>query len=157
MKSHYLSNQIGRIVLASFFLLGLGVLSTVSAQGQWPYGQGRDRDRDYRRDRDYGRNGRNDQISQMAVNDGFQDGIYTGQRDAQTRKNYDPQRSHFYRNGHGGNGRYSNNGRYGNGYGYEQAYREGFLRGYDQGYRQYGGYNNRRRNNGNNGRWPFPW
>ena len=78
-----------------------------------------------------------------------------GSNDAQRGQNYDPQRSHFYRNGHGGYGGYGNNGRYGGGYQYEQAYRQGFLQGYDQGFRRNGGYNNRR-NNGNYGR-RFPW
>src|SRR2546425_9880710 len=55
MKSHYLSNKIGRILLVLSFLISVGALSTVSAQGQWPRGRDRDqrdRDRDYRRDRD---------------------------------------------------------------------------------------------------------
>jgi len=161
MKSHYLRNKLGRIVLSLFFLISIGVVSSASVQAQWwPQNQNRrDRDdRDYRRSRDNRRNDRgygNDrygQINQVAMNDGYQDGIYTGQRDAQRGQNYDPQRSHFYRNGHGDNGRYSNNGRYGGGYQYEQAYRDGFLRGYDQGFRQFA-RNNRR--NGNYGRWPF--
>ena len=160
MKSHYLRNKLGRIVLSLFFLISIGVLAGTSAQAQWwPQDQRRDRDRDYRRNRDY-RNDRygQNQIYQIAVNDGYRDGVYTGQRDAQRGQNYNPQRSHFYRNGHGDNGRYSNNGRYGGGYAYEQAYREGFVRGYDEGFRQFSrnnrGYRNR---NGNNGRWPFPW
>ena len=53
--------------------------------------------------------------------------------------------------GHGNSGGY-----YGNGYQNPQAYRSGFLRGYDEGFRRNGGYN--RRNNGNYGRRsPFPW
>jgi hypothetical protein len=90
-------------------------------------------------------------ISQVAVNQGIQDGIYTGSRDAQRGQSYNPQRSHFYKNGHGDNGGY---GRYGNSYQYQQAYRQGFLRGYDQGFRQYGGYN---RGRNTNNRFPFPW
>ena len=166
MKSHYLRSKLGRIVLSLSFLISIGVLAGTSVQAQgWP----QDRDRDYRRDRDdrdyrrnrgYGndRSGQNG-IYQIAMNDGYRDGVYTGQRDGQRGQNYDPQRSHFYRNGHGDNGRYSNNGRYGGGYQYEQAYRDGFLRGYNEGYRQYS-RNNRNRNrngNGNYGRWPFPW
>lgn len=134
----------------------------------------RDRDRDYRRDRDrdddeddwrYGRNrndnwrrnGGYDNAYQMAAQQGYQDGLYTGQNDAQRGQNYNPQRSHFYRNGHGeGGGYYGNNGRYGDSQ-FKQAYRQGFLQGYDQGFRQYGGYNRNRRSNGNYGRWPFPW
>jgi hypothetical protein len=163
MKSHYLRHKLGRIVLSLSFLISIGVLSGTAVQAQWwPTDQNRrDRDRDYRRNRDYDRDRgyRNDRynqnINQIALNDGHRDGVYTGQRDAQRGQSYNPQRSHFYRNGHGDNGRYSNNGRYGGGYRYEQVYRQGFLRGYDQGFRQYARSNNRR--NGNNGRWPFPW
>jgi hypothetical protein len=157
MKSEYLRTNIGRALLALSFIVGIGLVSTSAVQAQWPYG--RDRDRDYRRDRDngqYDRYGRNNGGYQIAVNQGYQDGINTGSRDAQRGQNYDPQRSHFYRNGHGGNGNYGGNGRYGNRYEFQQAYRQGFLRGYQEGYRQYGGY---RRNNGNNGnygrRWPW--
>jgi len=171
MNSHYLSRAIGRIALASFFLIGIGLVAGTTAQaqqwpygGQWPYGQ--DPYRQNRRDRDddwrYRRNGQYGNVSQLAYNQGYQDGTYTGANDAQRRQNYNPQRSHYYRNGHGDNGNYGgyggyggygNNGRYGNRYEYQQAYREGFLRGYDQGYRQYGGYNRR----GNYGRFPWPW
>jgi hypothetical protein len=144
-------------------MIGIGLVSSTAVQAQW-WPQNQDRDRDYRRDRDqnddwrYRRNGRYDNVYQMAVNQGYQDGIYTGQNDAQRGQNYNPQRSHFYRNGHGdGGGYYGNNGRYGDRQ-FQQAYRQGFLQGYDQGFRQYGGYNrNRRTNNGNYGRWPFPW
>ena len=182
MKSHYLRKKLGRIVLALSFLISIGVLAGTTAQAQrWPddqNGRNRDwenqrnrdrdprnrdwgdwnRDRDYRNDRGRNNRGRNDRygqdIYQVAQNDGYRDGIFTGQRDAQRGQNYNPQRSHFYRNGHGDNGQYSNNGRYGGGYRYEQVYREAFLRGYEQGYRQFA-RNNRRNGNGNYGRWPF--
>jgi hypothetical protein len=184
MKSHYLRHRIGRILLALSFLVAIGVTASTVVQAQWPNDRRdrrdrRERDRDYRRDRDrdrddysrnrdyrrndqYGRNGGyggygNDgygNIAQAAVNQGFQDGLYTGSRDAQRRQSYNPQRSHFYRNGHGDNGGY---GGYNNSYQFQQAYRNGFLRGYDQGFQRYGGYNNNRRSNGNYGRFPFPW
>ncbi|MGZ5435614.1 MAG: hypothetical protein ACXW3F_06110 [Pyrinomonadaceae bacterium] len=108
-----------------------------------------DDDGRYRGNSGYGNNGN---ISQAAVNRGYQDGTYTGSRDAQRGQSYNPQRSHFYKNGHGDNGGY---GSYGNSYQYQQAYRQGFLRGYDQGFRQYGGYNRSR--SGTNNRSPFPW
>ncbi len=135
-----------------------------------------DRNRDYRRNDQYGRNGGYGNggygnggygnggygnggyggyggYNQVAMNQGYQDGLYTGSNDAQRGQGYNPQRSHFYRNGHSDNGYYGNNGRYGNGSGSSQAYRQGFLRGYDEGFRRYGG---NRRNNGNYGRrWPF--
>ena len=127
----------------------------------------RDEDRDYRRNDQYRRNDRYGRdggyggyggygnVYQVALNQGFQDGLYTGSSDAQRGQNYDPQRSHFYRNGHGDNRRYGGYGN--NNYQYQQAYRNGFLRGYDQGFQRYGGYNNNRRRNGNYGRFPFPW
>ena len=180
MKAHYFSQRIGRVLAALFFVISIGFVSSSAVQAQWwPNATGQ-RDRDYRReqerqvrrDRERRRNeewrrrnrNRNDDdwryrgntgygnISQAAVNQGIQDGIYTGSRDAQRGQSYNPQRSHFYKNGHGDNGGY---GRYGNNYQYQQAYRQGFLRGYDQGFRQYGGYNRSR--SGTYNRFPFPW
>ena len=52
---------------------------------------------------------------------GFQYGVNTGASDAQRRQTYSPQRSHYYREAQ------------------TQAFRDGFVRGYDQGYRQYAG------------------
>jgi hypothetical protein len=170
MKSHYLSNKIGRILLAFSFIAGIGLVSGAAVQAQRPWDRDQDRqdrrDRNYRRDRDddryrndqynrnrgYGNNGGYGNASQIAISQGYQDGLYTGSSDAQRGQNYNPQRSHFYRNGHGNSGGY-----YGNGYQYQQAYRNGFLRGYDEGFRRNGGYNRNRRSNGNYGRFPFPW
>jgi hypothetical protein len=186
MKSNYLRKNIGRILLAFSFMAGIGLVSGTAVQAQRPWDRNqdrqdrrdrdrRDRERDYRRDRDYDRNrdysrNRDDRYrrnnggygnggyggygnsSQIAMNQGYQDGLYTGSSDAQRGQNYNPQRSHFYRNGHGDNG-----GSYGNGYQNPQAYRSGFLRGYDEGFRRNGGYNRNRRSNGNYGRFPFPW
>jgi hypothetical protein len=169
MKSNNLSNKIGRILLALGFLMSVGLASSTAVQAQWPQNGDRDyrrdrrdrdrdgdRNRDYRRNDQYGRNGGYGNINQVAVNQGYQDGLYTGSSDAQRGQNYSPQRSHFYRNGHGNNGNYGGYGGYGNNYQYQQAYRSGFLQGYDQGFQRYGGYNNRRGNR-NNGRFPFPW
>ncbi len=86
----------------------------------------------------YGQYGRsvygNGGYNQAAVNQGYQNGLYTGSRDAQRGQSYNPQRSHFYKDAN------------------SQAYRQGFLRGYQQGFQQYGGYNNSRYNNQ---RWPW--
>ena len=156
MKSHYLRSKTGRILLALSFLVGVGMVSTASAQN-WPYNQD-PYYRQNRRDDDRGRrNGGYNNIYQIAAQQGYQDGLYTGQNDAARRQNYNPQRSHFYRNGHGDNGNYGGYGGYGNygrnSYQYQQAYRQGFMQGYNEGYQRYGGYN--RRNNGRYGRWPF--
>ena len=152
MKSHYLSSKTGRILLALSFLVGVGMVSTASAQS-WPYNQD-PYYRQNRRDDRYGRNGGYNNMSQIAAQQGYQDGLYTGQNDGARRQNYNPQRSHFYRNGHGDNGNWGNNGRYGNSYQFQQAYRQGFLQGYNEGYQRYGGYN-RRNNNSRPYRWPF--
>jgi hypothetical protein len=61
------------------------------------------------------------------IQQGFQYGVNTGASDAQRRQNYSPQRSRYYRDAP------------------SQAFREGFVRGYDQGFRQYAG------NSGNGG------
>ena len=182
MKSDYLRKNIGRILLAFSFIASVGLVSSTAVQAQWrnrdrgdnrDRRDRRDRDRDSNRSRDnrrddrYGRNGGYNNggynnggynngrygnggygnINQAAINQGYQDGLYTGSSDAQRGQNYNPQRSHFYRNGHGDNGNYG----YG-GYQFQQAYRDGFLRGYDAGFRRYGG--NNRRSNGNI---RFPW
>src|SRR5216117_2978313 len=155
MKSHYLRSKTGRILLALSFLVGVGMVSTASAQN-WPYNQD-PYYRQNRRDDRGGRNGGYNNAYQIAAQQGYQDGLNTGSNDAQRRQNYNPQRSHFYRNGHGDYGNYGNNGRYGNRNESQQAYREGFLRGYDEGFRRYGGYNNNNRRRGSYGRLPFPW
>jgi hypothetical protein len=68
-----------------------------------------------RTNRGYGGNN-NQQVQQ-----GFQYGVNTGASDAQHRQTYSPQRSHYYRDTS------------------SQAFRDGFVRGYDQGFRQYAG------------------
>jgi hypothetical protein len=86
-------------------------------------------DAQWRRSGSYG--GYNNQ----QVQQGYQYGVNTGASDAQRRQGYSPQRSHYYRDAP------------------SQAFREGFVRGYDQGYRQYSGAygNGGYRNNGSYG------
>jgi hypothetical protein len=164
MNSNHLQNKIGRVVLVFSLLFGIAMVSSMTAQAQYPWGRDRqdpqdrrDRDRNDRRDRDrnrdnrdYGRDNRGygrGGIYQIAQNQGYQDGLNTGANDANRGQSYDPQRSHYYRNA-----TYGYNSSYGNREAYKQAYRNGFLRGYQEGFQRYGG--NRRRNNG---RLPFPW
>ena len=59
--------------------------------------------------------------SQRAVNQGYHDGLKTGQSDAEHRRSYDPERSHYFHDAGFGN--------------YASAYREGFARGYSDGFR----------------------
>lgn len=117
----------------------------------------RDRVRDdrYRRDGSYGAYGNNrgygtygnnggygtyggynNNVYRVALEQGYRNGMNTGASDADRGQSYNPQRSHYYKEGDEG---YSSP--YGNRNQYRQAYREGFLRGYQEGYRQYGGYN----------------
>jgi hypothetical protein len=64
---------------------------------------------------------RDNGYNNQQVQQGFQYGVNVGAADAQGRQSYSPQRSHYYRDAP------------------NQAFREGFTRGYDQGYRQYAG------------------
>jgi len=157
------------------FAVVLGIVSTTSvtanAQSNWELANGandpayrqrraeeerRDRDRNGRdrdwnnrnrrnddnnrsrvyRNRGYGNNGGYNNSSQYELNRGYQQGVNTGASDAQRGQSYSPQRSRYYNTS-------------------SQAFRQGFVRGYDQGYRQYAGYNNGRYGNGtyNNGRY----
>src|SRR5262252_7312655 len=106
MNSHHLRNKVGRVLLALAFVAGIGIVSSTAVQAQqWPNGQDPYRqNRDYRRDDRYGRNGGYGNMYQVAMSQGYQDGLNTGSNDAQRGQNYNPQRSHFYRNGHGDNG-----------------------------------------------------
>src|SRR6476469_942777 len=74
------------------------------------------------------------------VQQGCQYGVNTGASDAQRRQTYSPQRSRYYRDAS------------------TQAFREGFVRGYDQGYRQYAGNygNGGYRNDGYYGNGGYP-
>jgi hypothetical protein len=85
----------------------------------------------------YGNNGYN--IAQVAADQGYRDGLNTGASDGQRGQSYNPQRSHYYREATDGY-----NSSYGNRATYQQYYRDGFVRGYQEGFRQYG--------NGRNGR-----
>jgi hypothetical protein len=60
--------------------------------------------------------------SEAADNEGYQDGLMTGSNDARRRQSYDPQRSHYFREAGFGN--------------FAENYREGFSRGYGDGFRR---------------------
>jgi hypothetical protein len=83
----------------------------------WGYGDGR-----YENDRwgnDRWGNGRNGNYGYSAEEQkGYRDGLDRGQKDAKTNRVMDPNNSSHYRKG-------------------SQAYREGFRRGFFEGYRQY--------------------
>ena len=87
----------------------------------------------WRRD-DWRRNQGNVYV-QQELNRGYQQGIQTGASDAQRGQSYSPQRSKFYQRAG------------------SVPFREGFVRGYEQGYQQYAGYRNNRSNNRSYGRY----
>src|SRR5712691_9496311 len=59
--------------------------------------------------------------SEKAFTQGYHDGLKTGEGDAKHHRSYDPERSHYFHDAGFGN--------------YAEAYREGFARGYADGYR----------------------
>jgi hypothetical protein len=59
--------------------------------------------------------------SEAAVNRGYEEGLKTGEGDAKNRRSYDPQRSHYFQEAGFGN--------------FSDAYRSGFVKGYDAGFR----------------------
>lgn len=59
--------------------------------------------------------------SEAAFNEGYHDGLKTGQGDAKHRRTFNPQRSHYYQEAGFGN--------------FGEVYRSGFLRGYADGFR----------------------
>jgi len=87
----------------------------------------------YRNDGYYGNTGyggyRNGNYEQQELNAGYQQGLNTGADDGRRNKSYSPERSRYYQRAS------------------TQAFREGFIRGYDAGYRQYARNRNYRRSN----------
>ena len=163
MKLVYSGKKVGGYLLAFFLLFGIITVASSSAQAQW-----RDRDRDYRRDRDdrdyrrdrddrYERRDRDDRYRnrnygygyENARQQGYSYGLNVGAADAQRGQSYNPQRSRYWRNGTDGyNSSYGNRGQY------RQIFRDAFEQGYRDGFQRYGGYNRGRRGSIFN---RFPW
>jgi len=59
--------------------------------------------------------------SESAYDQGYRDGLKTGENDARRRQSYDPERSHYFRDAGFGN--------------YSGEYRDGFVSGYERGFR----------------------
>ena len=137
--------------------------SSGNSSQSWARGRDRDRDRDkdrngdhFRhrgrdRDRDRRHNLSRDQFlyrrstriyqssnyggyrySSNAYDQGYQDGLFTGANDGRRGQSYDPERSHFYKRGASGFLSI-----FGSPDSYSLAYRDGFLRGYEEGYQHY--------------------
>jgi len=77
----------------------------------------------------------NYQYSSSAYDNGYKDGVFTGSNDARRGQSYDPERSHFYK--HAGGGFLSI---FGHPDTFSTAYRDGFRRGYEEGYRNWQTY-----------------
>jgi len=77
----------------------------------------------------------NYQYSSNAYDNGYNDGVVTGASDAHRGQTYDPERSHFFK--HAGGGFLSI---FGHRESYSAAYRDGFLRGYEEGFQNWEKY-----------------
>jgi hypothetical protein len=86
----------------------------------------------------------------VAFDNGYKDGYDKGRADARDNDRYDPVRHRRYRSAdHGYNGRYGSKEEY------KTVYREGFLAGYEEGYRDTTDYGRDRRRGGVRLPWPF--
>lgn len=134
MKGNRLLRRIGGFVLAALLLSGVAVMSGTTAQAQ-RRGRGGfgGRVRVVRPVRPFFRGyglaygypyGYYNQFvfssSQAADNQGYKDGLKTGSSDARRGQSNDPEKSHYFQNAGFGN--------------FGEDYREGFLRGYSEGF-----------------------
>jgi hypothetical protein len=176
MKTFTSNGRVGKAIFVFALIFGIGLMMSISAQAQGRNDQWQRRERRiwqqqhrdqiharndarraarrddryednngrYDRNRGYGNDGgynngvyNNDGYNngnQTALNQGYQAGLQTGASDAQRGQSYNPQRSHYFKDAS------------------SQAFRNGFVRGYDAGFRQYGGSNrNDGYRTGNNG------
>ena len=96
----------------------------------------------------YGRNdpyGYGRDMYRVAEEYGYNDGLRRGSEDSRDRDRYNPEKSGDYKKATNG---YDSD--YRDKESYKRAYRDAFLRGYDEGYYR---YNNNNRNNRSNGRY----
>ena len=103
-------------------------------QRNYPYGNGGYYG-GYGNNRGYGSYGLSNYGRQVAQQRGYQTGLDRGGDDARAGRSPNPNNSDHYRDGDSGY-----NSSFGNRDAYRQVYRDAFLRGYDQAYRQNGRY-----------------
>jgi hypothetical protein len=149
MKSIYFMKTVGGFVLGISLLLGIGIMSSTTAQAQYPtqdpYWRNQDRNRDRnRRDDWWNRNRRgryNDgypdlggsfDLRQTALNAGFNDGVKEGRKDRGNGERYDFRDESGYQKA---TRDYSS--RLGDRWIYQRYYREAFEHGYADGYEGY--------------------
>lgn len=128
MKGKYFLRRLGSLIFAALLLPGLIAFASTRAQAQRVIIVRRPIYRVYR---PWGYNPYFNYYSryghyvfsnsETAFNEGYHDGLKTGQGDAKHRRTYDPQRSHYYEEAGFGN--------------FGEVYRSGFLRGYADGFR----------------------
>lgn len=132
MRGKYLVRRLGAFLLAALFIPGIAMLSNSTAEAQGRYHRRVVIVRPYYRPfwRPFGWNRwgydyRYNQYvfsnSEKAYNQGYHDGLKTGSGDVKNRRSYDPQRSHYFQEAGFGN--------------FGEVYRDGFSRGYSDGYR----------------------
>jgi hypothetical protein len=138
MKLVYSGKKFGGYSLALFLLFGIITVASSSVQAQWSRDRDRDRDDRYERRNDdrYRDNGYG---YQQARQQGYSYGMNVGAADAQRGQNYNPQRSHYWREASGSSRQY------------RQVFRDAFEQGYRDGFQRYA--SNRRGRWG--GRWPW--
>lgn len=161
MKLTNLRNKIGGAILGVAVLLGVGMMSSISAQAQYQYPdynrsqQDRNRDRDQDRNRGRGNDQGNDQwnngrgngdrrgdgyrnyggtfqLRQTALNAGFNDGLKEGRKDRSHGDRYE-----FQDEGAFQKATRDYNSRMGDRYTYQRYYRDAFANGYRAGYEGY--------------------
>ena len=141
MKGNRLLRRIGGFVLAALLLSSVAIMSGTTVQARGGGGGGRGGRGGFGGGGRVGRIGGGRFIrpygyfygypygyynqfvfssTQAANNQGYKDGLKTGSSDARKRKSDDPERSHYFQNAGFGN--------------FGEAYREGFLSGYAQGF-----------------------
>lgn len=161
MKLTNLRNKIGGAILGVAVLLGVGMMSSITAQAQYQYPdynrsqQDRNRDRDQDRNRGRGNDQGNDQwnngrgngdrrgdgyrnyggtfqLRQTALNAGFNDGLKEGRKDRSHGDRYE-----FQDEGAFQKATRDYNSRMGDRYTYQRYYRDAFANGYRAGYEGY--------------------
>ena len=149
MKSNYFRNKIGGAILGLSLLLGIGLMSSTTAQAQYRNQDQYRRDRYYDRDQQrrddwrYNRNSRGRnwdgyasyggsfELRQTALNAGYNEGIKAGRND-RGRGRYDFGNSSAYQSA-----TKDYNSRLGDRWIYQRYFRDAFYNGYADGQRGY--------------------
>jgi hypothetical protein len=140
-KMKHLFRRFGGGIVGLFLLLGIGFVSSQTAQAQYRnYPQTRDRDwnqnRDWNRDQDSNRRrdsrygyGGSFELRQTALNAGFNEGLKAGRKDRRRGERFEYRDEGAFQKATS-----DYNSRYGDRELYRQYYRQGFANGYNAGY-----------------------